>query len=55
MPNTRAKRLRRLIHWAILIAVIVLAERLLWPRYSRERYIDPTHRLIHLILSPPSL
>jgi len=30
-----------LIRLLILVAIVLLVDRLLWPRYSRERHIDP--------------
>jgi hypothetical protein len=38
--RTSGKR-RQLIRVLILVAAVVLADRLLWPRYSRERHVDP--------------
>jgi len=36
---------------AIVVAVVLLADRLLWPRYSRERFIDPDD--VRLATVPP--
>ena len=51
MANRKTIRVGRWVHWVILFALVLLLERFIWPRYSRERGIRLKD--VRLVVIPP--
>lgn len=49
MHRRPLQRIPRLVRLLIIVGIILLADRLLWPRYSWERHIDPDDVLVAVL------
>lgn len=49
MRRWHLQRIPRLVRLLIIVGIILLADRLLWPKYSWERHIDPDDVLVAML------